>query len=46
MRFETIPEDIHGMRGAGDLTARRRDQPRRGGRARHGPALRRGCGGS
>ena len=42
VRIETSPEDIHGMHAAkGILTvARRHDQPRGGGRARHGQALR------
>ena len=43
VRVETSPEDIHGMNAAQrhPHRARRHDQPRRGGRARHGPALRR-----
>ena len=47
-RIETSPEDIHGMHAAlGILTTRgRHDQPRGGGGARHGPALRRWRGGS
>ena len=42
VRVETSPEDIHGMHAAeGILTdARRHDLARRGGRARHGQALR------
>ena len=43
VRIETTPEDIHGMKAARGHPdrARRHDQPRRGRRARHGPALRR-----
>ena len=42
MRVETSPEDIHGMHAAArhPHRARRHDQPRRRGRARHGPAVR------
>ena len=44
VRVETTPEDIHGMHAAQGHPdrARRHDQPRGGGRARHGPALRLG----
>ena len=43
VRVETSPEDIHGMKAARGHPhrARRHDQPRRRGRARHGQALRR-----
>ena len=42
VRVETSPEDIHGMHAAQRHPdrARRHDQPRRRGGARHGPALR------
>ena len=42
VRIETSPEDIHGMHAAEGILdyARRHDLARRGGRARHGQALR------